>query len=62
MDKTIKINEVICIGCGTCVAIAPKTFKMNDAGKAEVLDPKGNTPEEITDAIQSCAVSAISLE
>ncbi|MEA3449451.1 MAG: ferredoxin [Patescibacteria group bacterium] len=34
---SVEVDKNLCIGCGACVAICPKTFKMNDAeGKAEV--------------------------
>ena len=33
-----KINKEKCIGCGTCVAICPKGFKIAGDGKAEVIN------------------------
>ena len=30
----IKINKEKCIGCGSCVSIAPETFDFDDDGKA----------------------------
>ena len=58
--KNIKIDASACIGCGTCAALAGKSFKMEDDGKAHVLNPVGDTEEAIQNAIDSCPVSAIS--
>ena len=55
----ITIDKNLCIGCGTCVSIAPKTFKLGNEGKAEVIEPIGNNEATIQDAIDSCPVAAI---
>lgn len=57
--KKIKINKETCIGCGTCVAIAPKTFKLGKDGKASVITPLGDDEATIKQAIDSCPVGAI---
>lgn len=33
----ISVDPVRCIGCGICVAMAPKVFRMGPGGKAEVI-------------------------
>lgn len=55
----IIINQEKCIGCGTCVAMVPNVFEINDANKAEVVDADGDTPENIETAIKACPVQAI---
>ena len=55
----IKVNKDKCIGCGTCVMIAPKSFKLGDDGKAEAIEPTGDDEEKIKEAIDSCPVDAI---
>jgi len=55
----ISIDKNLCIGCGTCVAIAPKTFKLGADGKAEAIEPAGDEEKTIKEAIDSCPVSAI---
>ncbi len=57
--KSLTVNKKTCIGCGTCAALAPKTFKMGDDGKAEVINATGDNDEIIKSAIASCPVSAI---
>jgi ferredoxin len=53
----VKIDKKLCIGCGTCVAIAPEIFDLGKDGKAYVKNPKGKG--NIQDAINSCPVGAI---
>jgi ferredoxin len=55
-----KVNEELCIGCGTCESLCPKVFKVED-GKSRVIasDCEGCNCEEV---MSSCPVSAISVE
>jgi len=55
----IIIDKNLCLGCGTCVAIASKTFRLGNDGKEEVIEPAGDKEETIKEAIDSCPVSAI---
>jgi len=56
----IKIDKETCIGCGTCVAICDKVFKINqEEFKAEVVDAN-STNECVEQAIGACPVNAIS--
>ena len=57
--KKMVIDKNLCIGCGTCMVIAPKTFKLDNEGKAEVIEPVGDNETIIQDAIDSCPVAAI---
>jgi len=62
MAKKIVVDEEKCIGCSTCAALAPKSFKMNDNNKSEVINPPagGDDQKTIQAAIDSCPVAAIS--
>lgn len=60
--KKLTVDKKKCIGCGTCAILYPKTFKLGKDGKSEVINPKGNSEEEIQNAIDSCPVSAISFK
>ena len=58
------ITKVIldkCIGAASCVAVAPKTFKLDDQNKAVVIQQTGDpdTDDEILLAAQSCTTAAI---
>ncbi|MDO8551338.1 MAG: ferredoxin [bacterium] len=59
MSKIPTVDKELCIGCGTCAVIANKSFKMNKEGKAEVIIPPGDNEALIHEAIESCAVVAI---
>ncbi len=59
MPKT-KVNEDLCIGCGTCESICPKVFKVED-GKSHVIADDCEDCD-CQSAVDSCPVSAISIE
>jgi len=61
-NKKAKVDPNICIGCGTCVSLCPKSFTMGDDGKSHVTDPDGHSEQEIQGAIDACPVHAISWE
>lgn len=62
MAKSPTVDKNTCIGCGACVATAGDTFKLNDRGKAEVVNSQGNDEETIQMAIDGCPVNAIRWE
>jgi ferredoxin len=57
--KKITIDKDLCIGCGTCTCLAPKTFKLDKEGKAELIESLGDNEKTIKEAIDSCPVCAI---
>ena len=64
--KPLKISKIVidrdlCIGAGTCVTIAPGTFKMDDENKAVLVDIQGDEAETILMAAESCPTKAIFL-
>lgn len=36
----IKINQKQCVGCGRCTELCPKTFRLKENGKTEVISEK----------------------
>jgi ferredoxin len=59
--KKLVIDPDLCIGCGSCVALAPNTFAIDDSsGKGKVINQNGDKPEVIQSAIDGCPVQAIS--
>ena len=58
----IMIDKNLCIGCGTCEVVAPKTFKLNADGKAQTINSTGDPDEKIKEAIDSCLVDAIKVQ
>ena len=51
------VDEEKCIGCGTCAAVCPKVFSMQNDGKAKA---NGKEDPSAKDAQDSCPVDAIS--
>lgn len=59
-EMKTQVNENLCIGCGTCAAIAGKSFKMEGA-KAKSINPAGDSKDVVKDAVESCPVQAIEI-
>lgn len=74
MAYKVKVDRVLCIGAATCVAIGPKTFELDNEGKAVILKKDGSknktsdftnyveiddTQQNILDAAKSCPVDAV---
>jgi ferredoxin len=57
---TMRIDQDLCIGAATCVALAPKAWALNDEAKAIILDTADEeTDESLMEAAKSCPVMAI---
>ena len=57
---TIEVDANACIGASPCVGVAPKTFELNDEGRAVIIrSVDEDTIENILNAARSCPVSAI---
>ena len=64
----VTVDGARCVGSGTCVAIAPDLFALDD-GRARVLDPgepgartdrdDDRTADDVEEAVESCPVQAI---
>jgi ferredoxin len=60
MAKEPYVDGSVCIGCGTCVALCPNVFQLQDDGKSKAINPAGASEPEIQQAIDSCPVQCIS--
>lgn len=59
---TMRIDQNLCIGAATCVAIAPKAWVLNDQAKAIILDTADQESDEaLLEAAKGCPVAAISI-
>ena len=57
---TMRIDQDLCIGAATCIAIAPKAWSLNDEAKAFILDTADSeTDETLIEAAKACPVMAI---
>jgi ferredoxin len=57
----IKTDRDKCISAGTCVAIAPNTFELDEEGKVRIKNATGDDEQTILDAAKSCPVQAIEI-
>lgn len=60
--KKVEVDQNKCIGCGTCVGLAPDVFEMDKNGKSKVKNPNGADAETIKLAADSCPAEAIKIE
>ena len=60
--KRITVDKNKCIGCGTCVALAPEIFELGPDNKSRVKNPEGADPQTAKLAADSCPVEAIKIE
>ena len=62
----IKINQEECIGCGSCSAVCPDVFDLNDDNKAIIKDTnsdQGESDDEcVQEAVDICPVDVIKIE
>lgn len=57
---TMRIDQDLCIGAATCVALAPKAWALDDQAKAIILDTAVEETDEILiEAAKGCPVMAI---
>lgn len=57
---TVTVDRNLCIGAASCIAIAPKTFVLDDEAKAVFAPTAGEESEEtILDSAKACPVAAI---
>lgn len=56
----ISINRALCIGAGSCVAIAPRAYALDNEAKAVFLPTmEEETDETLVDAAKACPTAAI---
>ena len=60
MAYKVTVDRNLCIGAGSCVAVAPKAFALDNEAKAIVLPTVNEeTDENLVEAGKSCPVAAI---
>ena len=57
----ILVDRDRCIGSGMCSVYAASTFSQDEEAKAVVLDPTGDAPDAIRNAIEACPTRALRL-
>ena len=57
----VKVNEDACIGCGACIAIDSEHFDFDSDGRSCVISNENLNSDDLSNAIESCPVAAISI-
>ena len=55
----VTVDHDRCVGTGSCVAIAPGVFALDENRLAIVTDSAGEPLERILDAVDQCPVAAV---
>lgn len=62
-NMKVTVDRNLCIGAATCVAMASKTFELDEDAKAVILATSDeDTNETIIEAAKACPVAAIIIE
>lgn len=57
------VDRNLCIGAATCIAVAPKTFALDNEAKAIILETANEDEiNTIIDAAKACPVAAVIIE
>ena len=59
----IEVDRERCVGSGSCEALAPDVFEVDDEGVLVVhrSEPAGDELGDVEDAVQACPTRALSL-
>ncbi len=60
MAYKVSVDRNLCIGAGSCVAVAPQAFALDNEAKAIVLPTASSTDDTtLMEAAKACPVAAI---
>lgn len=57
----LRVDRDKCIGCGSCVALCPECFELDEEGKSQVIGEECESCN-LNDVAASCPVGAIEVE
>ncbi|NTU71848.1 MAG: ferredoxin [Coriobacteriia bacterium] len=58
-----RVDEDLCIGCGSCEDLCPDVFRVEDDGYSHVITPEPGAEQYgcVRDAADACPTGAISI-
>lgn len=60
MAYKVRVDRNLCIGAGSCVAVAPKAYTLDKEAKAVVLPTVGEVDDKtLLESAKACPVAAI---
>lgn len=60
MAYKVRVDRNLCIGAGSCVAVAPKAFALDNEAKAIVLPTAGEENDQtLLEGAKACPTAAI---
>ena len=60
---TVTMDRNLCIGAASCIAVAPKTWALDNEAKAIFLDTaEEESPQDLIDSAKACPVAAIIIQ
>lgn len=61
MGRIVEVDQSKCVGAANCEFRAMNTFEVGPEGKSHVIDPEGDSLEEVQLAADECPVQAITV-
>ena len=58
---TVRIDELLCVGFGDCVGVAPEVFVLNGDGTVDFLEVESVDPERLLESARVCPVDALTV-
>jgi len=58
---TVQIDELVCVGFGDCVGVAPQAFVLNGDGTVDFVDGATAEPERLLESARACPVDALTV-
>jgi ferredoxin len=58
---TVRIDELVCVGFGDCVGVAPEVFVLNGDGTVDFREVGTMDPERLLEACRVCPVDALTV-
>ncbi len=58
----VYVDHGVCVGSTMCIQLAGNVFSLNKNMQSQVVDPEGDSIEDIQQAVDNCPVRAINMD